>query len=171
MTPRMIDSLAKAMNVDPDYLSGKYLWTLRLPVMDEFDVREYWLENHLNPKWYPYLLHEQDEIGVYRHLHDTLLMHGIDREAYKKLSRQERWDLMRDLDNMTTKILRHYFHQGDLIEDVEYRQNMDWQTENDVIDTLLPHLEELGLVKIEPWGPDDMPDPFAEKYKDIPLAE
>ena len=90
MTPRMIDALAKTMKVDPEYLSGKYLWTLQLPIMDECDVREYWKENHLNPKWYPYIHHEQEELGVYKHLHDTLLMHGIDRETYKKLTHQER---------------------------------------------------------------------------------
>lgn len=115
--------------------------------------------------------HEQDGIGVYKHLHDTLLMHGVDQKAYKELTSRERWGLMRDLDRMTTKIIRHYLHQGNLIENVEYRQSMDWQTEDDVIDTLLPHLEDLGLVKLEPWEPDDMPDPFADKYKDIPLAE
>ena len=171
MTPRLIDALARTMDVDPGYLSGDYLWTLQLPVMDEYDVREYWLENHLNPKWYPYIHHEQDDVGVYKHLYDTLLMHGIDQEAYRKLTRQERWDLKHDLDHMTTKILRHYFHQGKLIEDVEYRQDMEWQTEDDVIDTLLPHLEELGLVKIEPWEPDDTPDYYAKKYEDIPLAD
>lgn len=171
MTPRMIDALAKTMKVDPEYLSGKYLWTLQLPIMDECDVREYWKENHLNPKWYPYIHHEQEELGVYKHLHDTLLMHGIDRETYKKLTHQERWKLKRDLDHMTTKILRHYLHQGELIERIEYRQGMEWQTEDDVIDTLLPYLEDIGLVTIEPWEPDDTPDPFAEKYKDIPLAE
>ena len=52
MTPRMIDALAKTMEVDPDYLAGKYLWTLKLPIMDEGDVREYWLENCLDPKWH-----------------------------------------------------------------------------------------------------------------------
>lgn len=171
MTPRMIDALAKTMEVDPDYLAGKYLWTLKLPIMDEGDVREYWLENCLDPKWHKYLHHEQDGIGVYKHLHDTLLMHDVDQKAYKELTSRERWGLMRDLDHMTTKIIRHYLHQGNLIEDVEYRQSMDWQTEDDVIDTLLPHLEDLGLVKLEPWEADDMPDPFADKYKDIPLAE
>lgn len=98
-------------------------------------------------------------------------MHGVDQKAYKELTSRERWGLMRDLDHMTTKIIRHYLHQGNLIEDVEYRQSMDWQTDDDVIDTLLPHLEDLGLVKLEPWEPDDMPDPFADKYKDIPLAK
>lgn len=171
MTPRMIDALAKTMEVDPEYLSGKYLWTLQLPIMDECNLREYWRENHLHPKWHPYIHHEQEEIGVYKHLHDTLLMHGIDQEAYKNLTRRKRWRLKRDLDRMTTEILRHYLHQGELIEDIEYRQGMEWQTEDDVIDTLFPYLEELGLVKLEPWEPDDMPDPFAEKYKDIPLAE
>lgn len=168
MTFRMIDALAKTMGVDPGYLSGKYLWTLQLPIMDEYDVREYWSENHLHPKWYPYIHHEQEQVGVFKHFHDILLMHGVDQEAYKKLTRQERWDLRRDLDRMTTKILRHYLHQGNLIEDIEYRQNMEWQNEDDVIDTLLPHLEDLGLIKIEPWEPDDTPSLLAEKYKDIP---
>ena len=171
MTPRLIDALAKTMGVDPDYLAGKYLWTLDLPIMDKGDVREYWLENCLNPKWHKYSHHEQDGVGVYKHLHDTLLMHGVDQKAYRGLTSRERWKLMRDLDRMTTKILRHYLNQGDLIENVEYRQSMEWQTEDDIIDTLFPHLEDLGLIKFEPWEPDDMSDPFAEKYEDIPLAE
>lgn len=171
MTPRMINALAKTMKVDPEYLAGKYLWTLDLPIMDECDVREYWLENCLHPKWHTYIHHEQEEVGVYKHLHDTLLMHGVDQDAYKKLTPQERRDLRRDLDRITTKILRHYLHQGSLIEDVEYRQSMEWQNEDDVFDTLLPHLEDLGLVVMEPWEPDDTPDPFAEKYQDMPLVE
>ena len=171
ITPRMIDALAKEMNVDPRYLAGKYLWTLELPIMGECDVREYWLENHLHPKWFPYIHHEQEEVGVYKHLHDTLLMHGIDQETYKKLTPKERWDLKHDLDRMVTKVLRHHLHLGDLIEGVEQRQDLEWQNEDDVFDTLMPHLEELGLVTIEPWEPDDDFDPFADKYKDIPLAE
>jgi hypothetical protein len=171
MSPGLIDAVAREIDVDPEYLAGKYVWTLRLPVMDEADCREYWKEHHLHPKWFPYMHHEQDELGIYRYLRDTLLVHGISQEAYEMLSRQERQSLQRDLDHVTTRVLRHYLHEGEYIETIEYRQVMDWQSEADVIDTLFSHLEDLGLIEVESCDPGDVPDYYEENIKSATVVE
>ena len=48
--PELLDQIAKKLDVYPDYLAGRYAWTLDLDIMKEEGVLDYWREHYLNPK-------------------------------------------------------------------------------------------------------------------------
>lgn len=77
ITPQLLDEIARAIDVHPDFLRGKYLWTLKIDIMKNPEVRNHWLEHYLNPAYFPYRMHEQEQIGSRRHFFNTLLMHGV----------------------------------------------------------------------------------------------
>ena len=107
--PELLDQIAKKLDVYPDYLAGRYAWTLNLDIMKEEGVLDYWREHYLNPKQFPYKLAEQLRLGSYQQLIDTLLIHGISEAEYKGLNWDKRHELERELDRQTTRILNHWF--------------------------------------------------------------
>lgn len=170
----LLDAIAKEINVQPDYLIGKYSWTRKLPIMEEPGVRDYWDEHFLCPSKYPYIFANQAKLGTYRHLLNTLLIHGVSEEEYMKLDAKERHRVEFYLDRVTTDILQHWFPEADFSDRVDYYLAMEWNEKRpeDVIEALLPYLIERGLAEedFSDWDDDDE-DPFADKYKDIPLAK
>lgn len=170
--PELLDQIAKKLDVYPDYLAGRYAWTLNLDIMKEEGVLDYWREHYLNPKQFPYKLAEQLRLGSYRQLIDTLLIHGISEAEYKGLSWDKRHELERELDRQTTRILNHWFpDHARPVEDLEYFQTMEWQDERDVIEAMLDYLEDRGLVTVYDQEPDDdSEDPFFEEYKHLPVV-
>lgn len=54
MTPELLSSCARALNVHPAYLAGKYGWTLKLEIMKDAEVREHWLKTAMAPDSHPY---------------------------------------------------------------------------------------------------------------------
>ena len=164
ISPGLLDEIAKKANVQPKYLVGEYSWTLKLPIMNEPGVRDYWVEHFLMPSSYPYILVEQARLGTYRHMLNTLLIHGVSEEAFKSLDDKERHRVEFHLDRMTTKLLQHWFPEADFSDRVDYYLAMEWETENDVMDALLDYLDEQGLVEggFQDWDDDD--DPFADDY-------
>ncbi|WP_165252822.1 hypothetical protein [Adlercreutzia sp. ZJ304] len=168
----LLDEIAKKLDVHPDYLAGKYAWTLELEIMNNESVRDYWRGNYLDPKQFPYQLVEQERIGVNKQLMDTLLIHGISEGDFKKLSWSQRRELEQTLDRYTTQILHHWFPTiAKPVEDLEYFQTMGWQDEGDVIDAMLEYLEERDFVKVYAPEPDDnYASSFEEKYKHLPVV-
>ncbi|MGR1083739.1 hypothetical protein ACUYFE_06890 [Olegusella massiliensis] len=161
----LLDEIAKKANVQPNYLIGKYSWTLKLPVMDEPGVRDYWIEHYLMPSSYPYILVEQERLGTYRHLLNTLLIHGVSEKAFRELDDKERHRVEFHLDRMTTKLLQHWFPEADFADRVDYYLAMEWETEADVMDALLDYLVDRGLVEVSypDWNDDE--DPFSDDYQ------
>ena len=149
ITPQLLDLIARAVNVHPDFLAGKYCWTLELPVMDYEGVRDYWLENYLNPDHFPYILAEQQKLGSYRQLLNTLLMHGVTKEDFLEKSRPDRDKMADQLDLAVTGVLKQWFpscYRGDA---VDYAEAMEWRDERDVYEAMLEYLEERGIVKVD----------------------
>ena len=48
--PELLDRIAKKLDVYPPYLAGRYAWTLKLSIMDEEGVCDYWQDTYLDPK-------------------------------------------------------------------------------------------------------------------------
>ena len=112
--------------------------------MDYEGVRDYWLENYLNPDHFPYILAEQQKLGSYRQLLNTLLMHGVTKEEFLKRSRPDRDKLADQLDLAITRVLKQWFpscYRGDA---VDYAEAMEWRDERDVYEAMLEYLEEKG---------------------------
>jgi hypothetical protein len=173
MRPELLGKIAKKLDVHPDYLAGRFAWTLNLDIMREEGVREYWLEHFLDPKSFPYRLVEQHRIGSYKHLLETLLIHNVTEGVYKELNWDQRRKLENDLDLLTTRLLLKWFPEhARRTESLEEFEALEWKDEQDVIEAMLDYLEERGLVGV--YVPESNPeddDPFFEKYKDIPIAE
>lgn len=165
ISPGLLDAIAKKLDVHPNYLVGEYSWTLDLPVMDEPGVRDNWIEHSLNPENYPYILLEQERLGSYRHLKNTLLIHDISEEDFKALDAKERHRVEFYLDRKTTELLRHWFPKAEFFDREDHYLAMEWGSDNpnDVYEALLPYLVERGLAEEDVTDWDDH-DSFAEKY-------
>lgn len=106
MTPELLDACAKALDVHPDYLAGKYCRTLDYDIMRDEETRQHWLETAMAPAAHPYKYFKQQGINTRVHFYDTLLLHGVERDAFESLSRNEQEDIERALDWAETSILR-----------------------------------------------------------------
>lgn len=109
ITPQLLDEIARAIDVHPDFLRGKYLWTLKIDIMEHPEVRDHWLEHYLNPAYFPYRMHERERIGSRTHFFNTLLMHGVSEEEFRKLPGEKQRSLVEDMNVKTTRILKSYF--------------------------------------------------------------
>lgn len=152
----LLDEIAKKLDVHPDYLAGKYAWTLTRPKIMELDgVRDYWRDNYLDPSLFPYRLYEQERVGLYKQLLDTLQIHGISEADYRKLDWDQRRELQRSLDRSTTQVLNHWFpNRAKPIKDVEYFRMMEWEEDRDVVDALEEYLAERGFITLYDISPD-----------------
>jgi hypothetical protein len=162
ITHQLLDSIAKAIDVHPDFLRGKYLWTLQMDIMKYQEVRGYWLEHYLNPNYFPYRMYKQEKLGSYRHFKNTLLMHGVSEGEYRGLPRKERESLMQCLNTHTTKILKHWFPNSAQDDYADYSDVYEWQNENDVYEAMLDWLIDKGYVKAYFPGEDCEGDLFSE---------
>lgn len=161
----LLDRIARRINVHPDFLAGKYSWTLALPVMDEDGVREYWRDNYLDPKHFPYIHREQEGIAVREHLKDTLILHGVTWEEFNSQPVEEQQRIWDQLDRITTRILRVWFPNCTFESDIDMRESMGWKTERDVYETIIEYLVDRGLAQsYEPAEDNYDPDAFVRKY-------
>lgn len=149
ISPQLLDEIAKAIDVYPDFLRGKYMWTLGLDVMELPEVRDHWLEHYLNPAYFPYRMHEQEQVGSRKHFMNTLLMHGVSEEEFGSLSRKEQKSLEHWLNVRVTETLRHWFPDTARLDQVDSSKDIEWETEADVIDTMYEWLDEKGYITCE----------------------
>ena len=145
----MLDDIARALNVELEYLRGDYLWTLEVPVMESEEVRDYWLEHFLDPSRFPYISTGQRRIDPRAHLLDILAIHGIEKEDFLRLPRDERDGLVDTLDHYTTEILRQRFPNCTAARTGRDYEMTAWHDERDVIETMLDYLIEKKLVMRE----------------------
>lgn len=148
ITPQVLDAIAKAIDVYPDFLRGKYLWTLDLDIMRYPEVREHWLEYHLNPNLFPYCMYEQKNLGSRKHFMNTLLMHGVSEDEFRRLSKREQDSLKHRLNVRITETLKHWFPDTACLNQVDYSDVFEWQTESDVHEAMLDWLVEKGYATV-----------------------
>ena len=148
ITPQLLDEIARAIDVHPDFLRGKYLWTLKIDIIEHPEVRDHWLEHYLNPAYFPYRMHEREQIGSRRNFFNTLLMHGVDEEEFRKLPRDKQRSLVEDLNVKTTRILKSYFPKSAQLDYPDDADIFEWQTERDVYETMIEWLAEKGYATV-----------------------
>lgn len=66
----------------------------------------------------------------------------------KELDSEKRHRMERQLDSMTTELLRQWFPEADLSDKANYYQAMEWKTEDDVMEALIDYLVERGLAEV-----------------------
>ena len=148
ISPKLLDDLARALNVSPDYLAGKYSHTLEYPIMELEGVKEYWTQNYLNPDRFPYDPDERERPDAYQHLLDTLHVHGVRDDEYKKLDMRDRSRLEEKIDLAVTNVLKEWFPNCTRSAAIDYEDAGAWRDEQDVIEAMLDFLVEKGYVTV-----------------------
>lgn len=148
ISPKLLDDIARTLDVSLDYLAGKYCYTLEYPIMEHEGVEEYWTENYLNPDRFPYELEERKDLDTYQHLLDTLRLHGVGDDEYKRLDMRDRFKLEEKIDLAVTKILKEWFPDCTRSEVIDYEEASAWRDERDVIEAMLDFLVEKGYVTV-----------------------
>lgn len=110
ISPEILEALAKRLDIDPDYLRGKYDHFYDL-IADGFDEkqREIYLKKMLDPGRYPYYI-GANQIKLYEGYMDGILMlHGISNRQYDELSPEKRKAFQIDIEKAVGTVIEKYF--------------------------------------------------------------
>lgn len=110
ISSEILEALAKRLDIDPDYLRGKYDHFYDL-IADGFDEkqREIYLKKMLDPGRYPYY-RGKNQIKLYEGYMDGILMlHGISNRQYDELSPEKRKAFQIDIEKAVGTVIEKYF--------------------------------------------------------------
>ncbi len=162
ISPELLDDIARHLDVDPDYLAGKY--HQRIEQYKDQYIRAMALYN-LKAVRYPYLLKQKrekiDGHFLYdRYLENILIIHDLSLKQFNNLSLEIRKKMQLELEESICKVLLKYFDQNatgkELYPDI-------YSLHND-IDNYDPDFEEPPPEFFAEMLKDSY-DPFAERYK------
>lgn len=110
ISPEILEALAKRLDIDPDYLRGKYDHFYDL-IADGFDEkqREIYLKKMLDPGRYPYYI-GTNKIKLYEgYMNGILMLHGISNHQYDELSPEKRKAFQIDIERAVGAVIEKYF--------------------------------------------------------------
>lgn len=110
ISQEILEALAKRLDIDPDYLRGKYDHFYDL-IADGFDEkqREIYLKKMLDPGRYPYY-RGKNQIKLYEGYMDGILMlRGISNRQYDELSPEKRKAFQIDIEKAVGTVIEKYF--------------------------------------------------------------
>lgn len=110
ISPEILEALAKRLDIDPDYLRGKYDHFYDL-IADGFEEkqREIYLKKMLDPGRYPYYM-GKNQVKLYEGYMDGILMlHGISNRQYDELSPEKRKAFQIDIEKAVGTVIEKYF--------------------------------------------------------------
>lgn len=110
ISPEILEALAKRLDIDPDYLRGKYDHFYDL-IADGFDEkqREIYLKKMLDPGRYPYY-RGANQIKLYEgYMNGILMLHGISNHQYDELSPEKRKAFQIDIEKAVGTVIEKYF--------------------------------------------------------------
>lgn len=164
ISPKLLDAIAKHLDVDPEYLSGKY--HRNAEKYEDPYIRALALYN-LKAERYPYLLKQQrdkiDDHFLYdRYLENILIIHNLSLKQFNDLPFEVRKKMQLELEKSICRVLIKYFDKDafgkELHPDI-------YRLQND-IDNYDPDFKEPPPEFFEEMMRDGY-DPIAEKYKDL----
>ena len=114
VSPDLLNALGKYLNVEPDYLAGKYHRECE-KVKDPF-IREIWMRE-LKAEKYPYILKQQKTKIEGKFLYDkyveyVLTIHDISIEQLNGMEKEKRKDFQIALEEAIAPLLIKYFPQN-----------------------------------------------------------
>lgn len=157
----IMERIARGLNVDPDYLSGRYHDAAR-KCADE-RLREIW-QRQLTPDRYPYLFAQQRDRsdGHYlydRYLENILVIHNIDKQQFDDLSFERQKEMQVELENAICQVLLRYFNKDaagrDTYPEIYHLQSDIEEHDPNFVEPPEGFFDEIYEAE----------DPFAEKYR------
>lgn len=111
ISPILLDGIAKRLDVDPDYLSGRY--HEKAERCSDTTVKNIWLHN-LKAEKYPYLLVQQRDRSDGRFLYDRyleniLVIHNISLNQFNELLLDKQKSIQVELESAICQVLLKYF--------------------------------------------------------------
>ncbi len=146
MPPDLIDSIAKYLDVHPDYLTGIQL------------------------KERPYLMRAKREVDYSKYLEDTLLINDITMKQFLALEPFKREQMKREIAISTLKVLAKYFEKDALGNNMDDELDY-WQAMLEDFDPFSPFAESENLGIPEPnfrYDQTDFEKRMQEKHKNLP---
>jgi len=164
ISSELLDDIAQHLDVDPEYLSGKY--HRNVEKYEDPYIRALALYN-LKAERYPYILKQQrDKIGDHflydRYLENILIIHNLSLKQFNNLPFEIRKKMQLELEESICRVLIKYFDKDAFGK--ELYPNI-YMLQND-IDNYDPDFKEPPSEFFEEMMRDS-DDPFAEKYKDF----
>lgn len=93
-------------------------------------------------------MYEQRNLGSRKHFMNTLLMHGVSEDEFRRLPKREQDSLKHRLNVRITETLEHWFPDTACLDQVDDSDVYEWQTESDVHEVLHDFLLEKGYVTV-----------------------
>lgn len=111
VSPELLDALGRYLNVEPDYLSGKYHRECE-KVKNPF-IKEIWMKS-LKAEKYPYILKQQKTKVEGKFLYDKyieyiLIIHDISMEQFNNMEEETRRDFQIALEDAIAPLLIKFF--------------------------------------------------------------
>jgi len=111
MSPDLLDRIGKFLDVDPDYISGKY--DREIDKIKDKHLRSV-LAAQLKAEKYPYLVKQQakrfDGKFLYdKYLESILIIHDISLRQFKALPFEQQKSLQMDMEDAITSMIAKYF--------------------------------------------------------------
>ena len=110
MQPDLLDRIGKALNVDPNYLSGEY-YKCFLESKDSLPNTDasYYLLTKIDR--YPYQKYQAASINYEEYLINTLLINNISKEQFLSLDSRKRRSLQFDIGMALKDVISNYFEK------------------------------------------------------------
>ena len=111
MSPDLLDRIGKHLDVEPDYISGKY--DRDLDGITDDHIRAV-LKSQLSARKHPYLAKQQakkfDGKFLYdRYLENILIIHDISMHQFQSLAIKQQKSLQLDIERALTSVIAKYF--------------------------------------------------------------
>lgn len=111
MTPSILEKIAKHLDIDPRYLSGKF--HREISSIKNQDIKEQWLKR-LKPINYPYIgkaLDDQHKIPIEEFFEKMFSLFDISNNQYESLELEKQYELQYAIFNSIIPVLKKYFNE------------------------------------------------------------
>ena len=163
VTLDVMDRIARGLDVDPDYLSGKYHESARK--CDDPELRRVLLRQ-LTPDKFPYLFVQKRDRSDGRYLYDRyleniLVIHNIAKRQFDELPFERQKEMQVELETAICQVLLKYFEKDaagrDTYPEIYHLQSDIEDYDPDFVEPPDEFFEEMAQAE----------DPLAEKYSRI----
>lgn len=120
VSPELLDALGRHLDVEPDYLSGKYHRTLK-KISDDKVI--FYLKKDLCAKKFPYIKKQQGTMHEGKFLYDKylefiLIIHDISTKQFDNMTFEQQKLLQLDIEDAIVPILMKHFPKNAMGQDI-----------------------------------------------------